>query len=124
MESQEKSKYLISAMTLATAVMIGAFGAHALQKMVAPRFMETFAVGARYQIYMGLGLFGLALFESLKKIDIKLPFYFIFFGMLIFSGSIYIYVLSQVKFFAMIVPIGGSFMILGWCWFFAKVIKS
>lgn len=124
MNKTEKNMYLISSIIMATAIMIGAFGAHALQKLAPPNLMQTFAVGARYQIYMGLSLFGLSLFYSFKKIDVKIPFKFILFGMLIFCGCIYTYVLTQVKFFAMIVPVGGASMILGWGWFVKTILNQ
>jgi uncharacterized membrane protein YgdD (TMEM256/DUF423 family) len=115
MSKGERLYYLISSTTIALAVAIGAFGAHALKKIVTVDKLAVFETGVRYQMYVGLGLFGLALFKSIHK-DIKLSYSFwsIFTGMIIFSGLLYLYVITGIKVFAMFVPIGGLLMILGW----------
>lgn len=115
MTKGERLYYAISSFTIAMAVAIGAFGAHGLKKIVNAKMLATFETGVKYQMYMGLGMFGIALFKSLHK-EVKLcyPFWMIVIGTLIFSGLLYAYVLSGIKIFAMIVPIGGVLMMLGW----------
>jgi len=39
-------------------------------------------------------------------------------GMILFSGSLYIYVLSQIKLFAMVTPIGGLVLLMSWAYWF------
>lgn len=103
----------IALLLLGLAVLIGAFGAHGLKNMVEEKYLQTFQTGVTYHFYHALGLLVLALWDREKAIFKKAP-YFLLFGMLIFSFNCYLYALTQAKFFAMIVPIGGVFMVIGW----------
>jgi uncharacterized membrane protein YgdD (TMEM256/DUF423 family) len=107
---------------MAMAITLGAFGAHALKEQLAGKYLETFEVGVRYQFYNALGLMLIALVaKNFEKLDLKLVGQMILAGTILFSGNCYLYAITQIKTFAMIVPIGGSIMIAGWFWFFALV---
>lgn len=110
---QQKSLINVALFLLGLAVLIGAFGAHGLKNMVEEKYLQTFQTGVTYHFYHGLGILALTLFDRERAIFKKAP-YFLLFGMLIFSFNCYLYALTQTKFFAMIVPIGGVFMVIGW----------
>lgn len=115
MTKSQRTYFLISTFTIAFAIAFGAFGAHGLKKIVTPDLLATFETGVRYQAYTGLGLLALTIFRMVyDEVKICYGFWMIFIGMLIFSGLLYLYVLTGIKIFAMIVPIGGLSMILGW----------
>ena len=100
-------------------IILGAFGAHALKEVLTPEQLTSFNTGVRYQIIHAVVL----LFLVVDKFDIKqfkLAANFIFFGVILFSGSIYILTLKNIiaidvlKFAGPITPIGGLLLILGW----------
>lgn len=110
-----KTAWILGAITLALAVMIGAFGAHGLKNLVTPEKLVTFETGVRYHFYHGFGIIFLAVFAQLNPlVSIKKSLICFVVGILLFSFNCYFYVLSDVKVFAMIVPIGGLMFILGW----------
>lgn len=109
---------------LALAVLIGAFGAHGLKNFVTPEKLVTFETGVRYHFYHAFGIVLVALtqlfFPSLK---LNVSFYSFLVGILLFSFNCYFYVLSGLKIFAMIVPLGGILFVVGWVILAGKVLK-
>ena len=71
-----------------TAVLLGAFGAHGLEKMVDAKAIETFETGVRYQMYHALFLLLLGGSNLLVNERKKLIYYFIVVGIVCFSFSI------------------------------------
>lgn len=99
----------------AIAVATGAFGAHGLQSRVDERMLEVWETAARYQMYHALALFAVAwLVSQTQATSATVAGWSFFAGTLIFSGSLYIMVLSGVKWLGAITPIGGTIMIVGW----------
>ena len=100
---------------LGLGVVIGAFGAHGLEKTVTGKYLATFKTGVTYQYYHGFALALIGLIASrFEQIQIGNAMRCFAAGILLFSGNCYLYALTQSKIFAMIVPIGGLFFILGW----------
>ena len=97
------------------AVILGAFGAHGLEKLVDPKMLQRFHTGVEYQFYhtLALALAGLLWQQTLSPWYKRAAYAFIF-GISIFSGSLYAYVLSGLSSFGMITPIGGLAFILAW----------
>lgn len=110
-----KTIIFLAALLLALGVVIGAFGAHGLQKMVEADKLVTFETGVRYHFFHSLGLLAVGIIGLIKP-NFKANKSVIFFlaGILLFSFNCYFYVLTGVKTFAMIVPVGGFSFILGW----------
>ena len=100
----------------ALAVMIGAFGAHGLEKtLTANGRTATFETGVKYHMYHVFALLttSIILFHVQSKY-IHLAGLFFLIGILIFSGSLYILSLTNMKWLGAITPIGGLFLIAGW----------
>jgi uncharacterized membrane protein YgdD (TMEM256/DUF423 family) len=119
-----KRAWILGTIILGLAVLIGAFGAHGLKSMVSPEKLITFETGVRYQFYHGFGILMLAAFHQLygvKKMAMTLHSFLA--GILLFSFNCYLYVLTDIKAFAMIVPVGGVLFILGWLLFFWNALK-
>lgn len=119
-----KRAWILGTIILGLAVLIGAFGAHGLKSMVSPEKLITFETGVRYQFYHGFGILMLAAFHQLygvKKMAMTLHSFLA--GILLFSFNCYLYVLTDIKAFAMIVPVGGVLFILGWLLFFWSALK-
>lgn len=116
-----KPNLLIVGILGATAVALGALGAHALKEVLIPTQLESFKTGVLYHILHTLFLgfvFSLNLYKSSKRF--KLIFNLVFWGIILFSGSIYLLNLRHIinaeflKLLGPITPIGGVLFIVGW----------
>lgn len=112
------------------AVIGGAFGAHALKAILTPEQLTSFQTGVRYQMIHAVVL--LFLFLLINKFEIKqfkIAVHLIFWGVILFSGSIYLLTLKNLiglealKFVGPITPIGGLLIILGWVFIVLGGIK-
>ena len=70
-------------------VVLGAFGAHALKKMMPAEKLASFDVGVKYQMYHALALIILGVFLDFEKRVDEVIVYLMMGGVLLFSGSIY-----------------------------------
>lgn len=106
------------------AVAFGAFGAHALKQRVSADLLAIFEVGARYHMYHALLLLFIGLiYASFPNSYIQASGWLIFFGTLIFSGSLYILTLTAVSAWGAVTPIGGLLLLAGWLMLLIGVIK-
>lgn len=101
------------------AIIFGAFGAHALKKILPAEKIASFEVGVRYQIYSALFLLVLGYHAKVDSGLLQWSYYLVAVGTVFFSGSIYLLSLSDylkrnLKFLGPITPLGGLLMILGW----------
>jgi uncharacterized membrane protein YgdD (TMEM256/DUF423 family) len=103
------------------AVLGGAFGAHALKEILSPEHLASFKTGVNYQMIHAVVLISLFLVNI--KFDLKqfrIASKLIFWGVILFSSSIYILTLKNIiglevlKFAGPITPIGGLLIITGW----------
>ncbi len=108
------------------AVMIGAFGAHALKQILETSDRtETFETAVKYQFYHALALIflGIIMF-NLKHSIFNYAGYSFILGTIIFSRSLYILCLTGITKFGMVTPIGGLFLIAGWIFLFLGIVKT
>lgn len=97
------------------AVVVGAFGAHALKERLFAQTIATFEIAVRYQMYHALGLIGVAWASSQWSSQLIVIAGWLFVaGIVIFSGSLYILALSGIRWLGAITPIGGLAFIVGW----------
>jgi uncharacterized membrane protein YgdD (TMEM256/DUF423 family) len=119
-----KSSLVTGALLLGVAVLIGAFGAHGLKNMVEAEKLVTFETGVRYHFYHAFGLLFLGVLKQvLPDLKVQVSFWAFLCGILLFSFNCYFYVLSNVKVFAMVVPLGGVLFVLGWFVLAARILK-
>jgi uncharacterized membrane protein YgdD (TMEM256/DUF423 family) len=109
------------ALFAALAVILGAFGAHALKEVLQPDQLQTFETAVKYQFYHSFALLATGIvFSSFPFRQIRLASTFFIIGILLFSGSLYALTLlkmnSQVGLggVGIITPVGGLFFIAGW----------
>jgi uncharacterized membrane protein YgdD (TMEM256/DUF423 family) len=119
---------LTGSLLIVTAIILGAFGAHALKDMLSAEKLQSFEVGARYQFYIGIVLLIFGLTSDRFPFSIRTFFLFQIIGILLFSGSIYLLSFEEVlqinlKFLGPITPIGGALMITGWILFIFRLMK-
>ena len=111
----------VAAVLGALAVILGAFGAHALKPKLTADQLNTFETGIRYHFYHALALLVLA-FISMKLQSTLLPYvgYLWITGVVLFSGSIYLLAtkailgISHWNWLGPVTPIGGTLLIIGW----------
>jgi uncharacterized membrane protein YgdD (TMEM256/DUF423 family) len=110
-------------------IILGAFAAHGLEKLVDKEAITTFETGVRYQMYHAflLLLLGGTSFISTKVKS--LVFVLVIIGLIFFSGSIYGLATNDLTAFdfktiALITPVGGLLLILGWLVLLVAILKS
>ena len=107
------------------AVALGAFGAHALKARLSAPDLAIFETGVRYQMYHALGLFAVAWATTqYANAALQVSGWLIFAGSVIFSGSLYVLVISGTRWWGAVTPIGGVSMILGWALLAWGVMRS
>ncbi len=117
---------IISSISGMIAVGLGAFGAHALKtKLNQEGTLSTFQTAVQYQFYHTLALMGIALLMTKYQSQwLNYAGYSMTFGILIFSGSLYILCFTGMKWLGAITPIGGLLFIEGWTFLLMTAIKS
>lgn len=107
---------IIAAISGFFAVVIGAFAAHGLKKVLAPEMIEVVKTGVQYQMYHALALLLIALWLSHKPATLGLKAGGLAFilGSLLFSGSLYALALGAPRWLGPITPLGGLCFLIGW----------
>ncbi|WP_271765692.1 DUF423 domain-containing protein [Aquimarina algiphila] len=110
------------------AVLLGAFGAHGLEKLVNAESIDSFTTGVRYQMYHAIVCLILGNMTILSSTSKKRIFYLFLGGITLFSGSIYLLVIDEVlgvslSSIGFITPLGGFLLILGWIFFIISLVK-
>lgn len=95
-------------------VAIGAFSAHKLKGVLDPAMYKNFETGAEYQFYHALALLALAAFQN-EQDQLKKVAWLFQFGILIFSGGLYILSITGYRKLGAITPIGGVSFLIAWC---------
>jgi uncharacterized membrane protein YgdD (TMEM256/DUF423 family) len=111
----ERKYFAIGSILAALAVAFGAFGAHGLQDHVTSERLATFETGVRYQMYHALGLLGLAWAMSRwPERRLQHGAVLLVAGTFVFSGSLYLLVVTDTPWLGAITPFGGVALIAGW----------
>lgn len=104
-----------------TGVIIGAFGAHALDAILRENDrLPVFELANRYQFYHGLGLLLMAVVATHLRINITVSACLMLFGTVIFSGSLYFLSILNLAMLGAVTPVGGILLITGWFEFFRR----
>ena len=125
----DKKILLAAAFIGITAIILGAFGAHALKKVLSVEQLQSFEVGVRYQMYHALFLLFIGVFAFLNEKERLLIFWLTIFGVLFFSGSIYLLATNGItnlktKFLGPVTPIGGLLLISAWGYLFYAIFSK
>ena len=111
-----RTALLAAAFLGATGVMAGAFGAHGLKERVPADLLAVWQTAAEYQMYHSLALLGLGalLIQNPRLKGGRVGLVGFISGILVFSGSLYLLVLTGHRWLGAITPIGGTLLIVGW----------
>ncbi len=106
----------LASISLAVAVACGAFGAHALRSVLSPSDLAIWEKAVLYQLIHSLGALVLTLNANpvLSSIAALRIAWLLLASTLIFSGSLYLLVLLQVRWLGAITPLGGTGFIISW----------
>ena len=112
----------------ALAVIFGAFGAHALTKILSKDQLKSFETGVKYQMYHAIVLLVIGFNFNLETASEKYMVYSFMAGIILFSFSIYGLVISSAKnkkwrFLGPITPLGGLLLVCGWCLLFYTILN-
>ncbi|TAE68342.1 MAG: DUF423 domain-containing protein [Bacteroidetes bacterium] len=97
-------------------VALGAFGAHSLEALlIKNNRLQTYQTAVEYQFYHALALILVGILaQYFSQKWLYYAGYCLFFGVVIFSGSLYILSLTNIKWLGAITPIGGLLFLIGW----------
>jgi uncharacterized membrane protein YgdD (TMEM256/DUF423 family) len=116
-----KSWIIISGILGFLGVAIGAFGAHTLKDNFSFEQMETFRTGSFYHLIHAVVITAISLtnYKRFRKSNV-----FFLAGIILFSFSLYLYSIFQVRIFAMITPFGGISFLFGWLFLIIDAVKK
>lgn len=104
------------------AVIIGALSTHVIDQGFSQDALNRIDIGLKYHVFHVMGLFGVGILASLHRnfdaVTLKLAGLFFILGLILFSGGLYAYALTDNKAFSIITPFGGFSFMLGWLFLF------
>lgn len=114
LKRETRSALIAGAFFMFLGVLLGAFGAHALQKYVDGQILQIWETGVRYQLVHAAAFLALAALAQTTEMNLQLPRRVLVLGVILFSFNCYCYTVTGLKFFAMIIPVGGTLLLIGW----------
>ncbi len=100
------------------AVAFGAFGAHALKNILTEHYAAVWETAVQYQMFHAIGLIVIGILMSKSLIGptplLSRAGILMFIGVLLFSGSLYVLAITQIKILGAITPIGGVLFLISW----------
>lgn len=107
---------LLSALLGLLGVAMGAFGAHGLKAILNPEMLSVYKTAVNYQMWHALALGLIAVFQQQipESNLLRWAGWLMLIGIVLFSGSLYLLAILNIKWLGMITPIGGMAFILGW----------
>lgn len=125
----EKRYVIFGSILFCLAIILGAFGAHALKNLIPVEKLDSFEVGVRYQMFQALAILLLSITSKSFNFSMNRILLLMVIGTTLFSFSIYLLALSSLfpfsfKFLGPITPIGGLILIISWFIFIVKLIKN
>lgn len=117
---------IITSMLGALAIVLGAFGAHALKESLSATELLSFETAVRYQMYHVIVLLFVNTYSGFSISQKNKISLFFFLGILFFSGSIYVINLTSItaKSIWFVTPLGGLFFIIGWILMITLFVKK
>jgi uncharacterized membrane protein YgdD (TMEM256/DUF423 family) len=104
----------IAAVSGMIAVVAGAFGAHGLRDRLTPDQLSAWTTATQYHLLHSVVLLALALWATRAEAEIRVSASLFLAGIVLFSGSIYLLLLTQQRWLGPVTPLGGLCLIAGW----------
>jgi len=117
---------LLGSANAALAVMLGAFGAHALKSRMSESLLKVYQTGIEYHFYHAIGLIfiGIIAMNIPVNIWLKSAGYMMLVGIMLFCGSLYLLSIFNLRWLGMITPLGGLLFISAWVSLCISVFKT
>lgn len=97
------------------AVALGAFGAHGLEGKISDQALKTWEKAVQYQMFHTVTILITAFaMVKIQATSLATAGWLFTIGIILFSGSLYVYSTTGVRALAMITPFGGVFFLIGW----------
>jgi uncharacterized membrane protein YgdD (TMEM256/DUF423 family) len=97
------------------AVALGAFGAHGLEGKIPDKYLETWQTAVQYQMFHAVGLLVLGLLAGkISSPLINWSGWLMLIGIILFSGSLFVLSVTQIKVLGAITPLGGVSFLVAW----------
>lgn len=103
---------MLGSVNMLVAVALGAFGAHGLKNRVSAEMLSVWQTAVLYHLAHALGLLLVGLLAA--HLPVKAAGWTLFTGIVLFSGSLYLMVLTGSRPLGMITPLGGVAFLAGW----------
>lgn len=105
----------IGAFNAFLAIGTGAFAAHGLKDLLSAEYLNTFKTAADYQLIHGIGLILIGLLSKFNPNRYNIiAATFMFIGIILFCGSLYLLTLTNTRWLGIITPFGGLFLLAAW----------
>jgi len=105
-------------------VALGAFGAHSLKNILDEYGKSVYEKAVLYQMFHSMALFAVGVLQHLfKEISFSPAGFGFLIGILLFSGSLYVLAITDLKWLGAITPIGGLSFLFGWAWLIFAISK-
>ena len=126
MTPSAKTFLALGSVGMLLAVALGAFGAHALKKTLAPELMAVYETAVNYHFYHALGLLavGLLALHLPESGTLRWAGFLMVVGLLLFSGSLYALSLSGLRWLGAITPAGGVAFLAAWLLLAVAVVRA
>ncbi|MFJ7639630.1 DUF423 domain-containing protein [Peribacillus sp. NPDC097264] len=106
---------ILGALNAFIAVALGAFGAHGLEGKIPDKYLATWNTAVDYQMFHAAGLLVIGLLAGkITSPLINWSGWMMFIGIIIFSGSLFVLSVTQIKVLGAITPIGGVSFLAAW----------
>ena len=105
-------------------VALGAFAAHALKERFDAYSLGVFQTGVQYQFFHSLALLLVGILALQTQTSYRLTGLCFLFGIVVFSGSLYLLAFTGVKWLGAITPLGGVAFLVGWLSLFLTIFKT
>ena len=120
-----KLALILGSLNAMLAVILGAFGAHGLKSRLTDDLLAVYQTGVQYHFYHSLGLIliGVIAWQMPGSVWLKWSAWIMLAGIVLFSGSLYLLALTNMRWLGMITPIGGIAFIVAWLLLLVAAVK-
>lgn len=119
-----KTFFLLAVINGFLAVALGAFGAHGLEGKISTKALNNWQTAVHYQMFHTIAIFIVGLLMmNFDHVSLQWSGWLFVIGILLFSGSLFLYAITGMKFLAMMTPLGGVTFLAGWFLLGYAVIK-
>jgi len=126
MPAPAKLFLVLGALAGMLAVVLGAFGAHALRAKLAPDLLAIWNTAVQYHFWHALALLaiGIVAIHLPASASLKWAGWLMLAGIVVFSGSLYVLALTGARWLGAVTPFGGTAFIVGWVLLALAVVRA